>query len=89
MAFVVGQMQNFDLSHSSRDVKGLAFQKFVYAHQRGDRGEFFTPDPIIELAVKMINPKIDETILDPAWWYRRFSCSSLKTRRRINNRFKS
>ncbi|WJA60039.1 type I restriction enzyme HsdR N-terminal domain-containing protein [Staphylococcus aureus] len=51
LAFVVGQMQNFDLSHSSRDVKGLAFQKFVYAHQRGDRGEFFTPDPIIELAV--------------------------------------
>ncbi|UNT55613.1 restriction endonuclease subunit M [Lysinibacillus capsici] len=66
LAFVVGQMQYFDLSHSSRDVKGLAFQKFVYAHQRGDRGEFFTPDPIIELAVKMIKPRQDEIILDPA-----------------------
>ncbi|HDC9526763.1 TPA: restriction endonuclease subunit M [Staphylococcus aureus] len=78
LAFVVGQMQNFDLSHSSRDVKGLAFQKFVYAHQRGDRGEFFTPDPIIELAVKMINPKIDETILDPACGTGGFLVAALK-----------
>lgn len=66
LAFVVGQLQNYDLSHSSRDVKGLAFQKFVYAHQRGDRGEFFTPDPIIELAVKIINPNVNQIILDPA-----------------------
>jgi type I restriction enzyme M protein len=66
LAFVVGQLQNYDLSHSSRDVKGLAFQKFVYAHQRGDRGEFFTPDPIIELAVYIINPTINELVADPA-----------------------
>ena len=66
LAFVVGQLQNYDLSHSSRDIKGLAFQKFVYAHQRGDRGEFFTPDPIIELAVKMIRPNLNQIVLDPA-----------------------
>ncbi len=66
LAFVVGQLQNYDLSHSSRDIKGLAFQKFVYAHQRGDRGEFFTPDPIIELAVKMIKPNLNQVVLDPA-----------------------
>ncbi len=66
LAFVVGQLQNYDLSHSSRDVKGLAFQKFVYAHQRGDRGEFFTPDPIIEMAVQIINPTANEIVLDPA-----------------------
>jgi Type I restriction-modification system methyltransferase subunit len=66
LAFVVGQLQFYDLSHSSRDVKGLAFQKFVYAHQRGDRGEFFTPDPIIELATNIVAPTINDIILDPA-----------------------
>ena len=78
LAFVVGQLQYYDLSHSSRDVKGLAFQKFVYAHQRGDRGEFFTPDPIIELAVKFISPKIDETVLDPACGTSGFLVATLK-----------
>ncbi len=66
LAFVVGQLQNLDLRHSPRDVKGAAFQKFVYAHQRGERGQFFTPDPIVDLAVKFLDPKPDERILDPA-----------------------
>lgn len=78
LAFVVGQLQNFDLSHSSRDIKGLAFQKFVYAHQRGDRGEFFTPDPIIDLAVKMISPNMNEIVLDPACGTGGFLVASMK-----------
>ena len=78
LAFVVGQLQYYDLSHSSRDVKGLAFQKFVYAHQRGDRGEFFTPDPIISLAVTMINPQMNEIVLDPACGTGGFLVAALK-----------
>lgn len=66
LAFVVGQLQNLDLRHSPRDVKGAAFQKFVYAHQRGERGQFFTPDPIVDLVVKFLDPKPNERILDPA-----------------------
>jgi len=78
LAFVVGQLQNYDLSHSSRDVKGLAFQKFVYAHQRGDRGEFFTPDPIIDLAVKIISPTMNQVVMDPACGTGGFLVSSMK-----------
>lgn len=78
LAFVVGQLQNYDLSHSSRDIKGLAFQKFVYAHQRGDRGEFFTPDPIIELAVKIIKPNLNQVVLDPACGTGGFLVSAMK-----------
>lgn len=32
----------------------------------GDAGEFYTPRPVIQLMVKVINPRIGETILDPA-----------------------
>lgn len=66
LAFVVGQLQNFDLRHSKRDIKGAAFQKFVYAHQRGERGQFFTPDPIIELVIHFLDPQANERVLDPA-----------------------
>lgn len=66
LAFVVSQLQKFNLRDTAADVKGTAFQTFVYAHQRGDRGEFFTPHPILELMVKMMNPGDAELLLDPA-----------------------
>jgi type I restriction enzyme M protein len=66
IAFIVNVLQNIDLSKSSRDIKGLAFQKFVYSKQRKDRGQFFTPEQVIDLCVKIIKPKIGDKILDPA-----------------------
>lgn len=32
----------------------------------GDAGEFYTPRPVVKFMVEMINPKIGETVLDPA-----------------------
>jgi len=63
---VVSQLQDYSLIKTPADIKGTAFQTFVYAHQRGERGEFFTPYPIVELAVKMLDPKDYELVLDPA-----------------------
>jgi type I restriction enzyme M protein len=66
LAYIVGRLQYISLSKTSGDVKGEAFQTFVNRHQRGDRGEFFTPHPIVRLAVEMIDPKPNERIIDPA-----------------------
>lgn len=66
LAFVVSQLQEYSLIETKADVKGTAFQTFVYAHQRGERGEFFTPHPIVELAVEMLDPKDNEKFIDPA-----------------------
>lgn len=66
IAFIVSQLQRYSLINTPVDVKGTAFQTFVHAHARGERGEFFTPYPILKLAVKMLNPKENEVILDPA-----------------------
>lgn len=66
LAFVVSQLQKFNLRDTKADIKGTAFQTFVYAHQRGDRGEFFTPHPILQLMVEMMNPWDAEMLLDPA-----------------------
>lgn len=32
----------------------------------GDAGEFYTPRPVVKFMVEMLDPKIGETVLDPA-----------------------
>ncbi|MGH9427843.1 MAG: HsdM family class I SAM-dependent methyltransferase, partial [Terriglobia bacterium] len=64
-AYVVGRLQLISLTQTLGDIKGKAFQAFVNRHQRGDRGEFFTPPPIVRLAGEMIDPKPDEALIDP------------------------
>jgi len=66
IAFVVSQLQKYSLINTAADVKGTAFQTFVYAHQRGERGEFFTPHPVVDLCVNMLDPKDNEKFIDPA-----------------------
>jgi type I restriction enzyme M protein len=66
LAYIVGRLQHVSLAQTPGDVKDEAFQAFVYRHQRGGRGEFFTPYPIVRLAVEMIAPKPNERVIDPA-----------------------
>lgn len=66
IAYVVSTLQWVSLEQTAADVKGEAFQVFFTRYQRGDRGEFFTPHPIVELAVQMIAPQPEEVIIDPA-----------------------
>jgi len=66
LAYIVGQLQYVSLIQTPADVKGEAFQAFIYRHQRGDRGEFFTPYPIVRLTVEMIAPRPNEKVIDPA-----------------------
>lgn len=66
LAYIINRLQFISLTRTSGDIKGEAFQAFTYRHQRGDRGEFFTPYPIVKLAVEMIAPKPNERVIDPA-----------------------
>lgn len=66
LGHVVSRLQSISLTRTPGDIKGEAFQTFTYRHQRGDRGEFFTPHPIVRLAVEMIDPQPNETVIDPA-----------------------
>lgn len=65
IGFVVNKLQSISLGDSSSDAKGLAFQKFLTHQDKEGRGQYFTPEPVIDFCVKMINPKYGETIIDP------------------------
>lgn len=62
---VVERIQEFSLIDSKADIKGRAFQKVLAPAIRAGMGQYFTPDPIVELAVGVIRPKANELILDP------------------------
>jgi type I restriction enzyme M protein len=62
---VVEKLQNFSLVDSSTDIKGRAFQKVLGPAIRAGMGQYFTPDPIVELAIEVIKPQASDLILDP------------------------
>lgn len=62
---VVERLQEFSLIDSKADIKGRAFQKVLAPAIRAGMGQYFTPDPIVGLAVAVLNPRADDLILDP------------------------
>lgn len=66
VAYIVSQLQRFSLLASPVDVKGIAYEEIVGSNLRGDRGEFFTPRNACRMAVRMVDPKPSDRLLDPS-----------------------
>ena len=64
LAYIVSELQKYSLLNTNIDIKGKAYEEIVGANLRGDRGEFFTPRNIMKMVVEMINPSVDEKVLD-------------------------
>lgn len=78
LGFTINKLQGISLLGSSQDAKGLAFQKFLSHHEKDGRGQFFTPEPVIDFCVAMMQPKPEETVIDPACGSGGFLMSALK-----------
>lgn len=64
LAYIVSELQKYSLLNTRIDIKGKAYEEIVGANLRGDRGEFFTPRNVMTMVVEMIDPAIDEKVLD-------------------------
>ncbi len=53
LAYVVSELQRISLLGTRADVKGAAYEELVGQNLRGDRGEYFTPRNVCEMAVRM------------------------------------
>lgn len=62
---IVEELQIYNLSHTSDDVKGIAFEKFLGRTFRGELGQFFTPRTIVEFMVAALDPQEGEYVCDP------------------------
>ncbi len=59
-------LERYNLSDTSEDVKGIAFERFLGRTFRGEIGQFFTPRTIVEFMVRMIEPTEQDSVCDPA-----------------------
>ncbi len=63
---IVKLLERYNLSDTSEDIKGIAFERFLGRTFRGEIGQFFTPRTIVEFMIRMIDPKEGDIICDPA-----------------------
>lgn len=63
---IVKLLERYNLSDTSEDIKGIAFERFLGRTFRGEIGQFFTPRTIVEFMIRMVEPKEGEIICDPA-----------------------
>ena len=64
LAVVISQLQSYSFMDSPHDVIGTAYETYVAAHLKGERGQYFTNRLVINMMVKMANPNEKDIILE-------------------------
>lgn len=62
---IVEELQIYNLSTTSDDVKGIAFEQFLGRTFRGELGQFFTPRTVVDFMVNILDPEEGEVLCDP------------------------
>ena len=62
----VASLEGVKLFNSDLDVVDEAFEYLMSKSQKGEKGQYFTPRFVIDMCVKILNPKETETMIDPA-----------------------
>lgn len=66
MKSCVKELQNVKLFNSNLEIVDDAFEHLVNQNQKEGMGQYFTPRYIIDMCVKMLNPRPDEKMIDTA-----------------------
>lgn len=59
-------LEPYSLAHTDLEVVDAAFEYLINPEQKGQKGQYFTPRPVVKMAVKMLNPQDGEKVIDPA-----------------------
>src|SRR5262249_7437364 len=62
----VSALEPVSLAHSDLEVMDAAFEYLVNPEQKGQKGQYFTPRPVVKMAVHMLEPQDGERVIDPA-----------------------
>lgn len=63
---IVSSLQNYKLLDSNLQVIDDAFEYLIPDVAKGKKGQYFTPRHVIDMCIKMLNPKKDEFVIDTA-----------------------
>ncbi|TAE03655.1 MAG: restriction endonuclease subunit M [Bacteroidetes bacterium] len=78
IVYVVGELQNYSLMNSERDVVADAFETFIGHALKGGQGQFFTPRNVVRMIVDILQPSENDKIIDPACGSGGFLVDALK-----------
>lgn len=78
IAYIAGELQQYCLIESERDVIADAFETFISPSLRGGQGQFFTPRNVVKLLVSLVNPTRKDRLIDPACGSGGFLIESLR-----------
>lgn len=66
LSVCVASLQDVKLFNSNLEVVDEAFEYLISKNSKGEKGQYFTPRYVIDMCVKMLNPKEDEKMIDTA-----------------------
>lgn len=66
LAVCVSTLQDIKLFNNNLDVVDDAFEYLIDKAQKGEKGQYFTPRYVIDMCVKMMNPTMEDYIIDTA-----------------------
>ena len=66
LAVCVSSLQDIKLFNSNLQVVDEAFEYLVNKSAKSEKGQYFTPRHVIDMCVRMLNPKRNETMIDTA-----------------------
>lgn len=66
LAVCVATLQDIKLFNNNLDVVDDAFEYLMSKAQKGEKGQYFTPRYVIDMCVKMMNPNVNDKIIDTA-----------------------
>lgn len=66
LSVCVASLQDVKLFNSNLDVVDEAFEYLINKSSKGEKGQYFTPRYVIDMCVRMLNPKADEKMIDTA-----------------------
>lgn len=63
---ILEKLENYNLSDTQDDVKGIAFEQFLGTTFRGELGQYFTPRTLVDFMTEILDPQEGEIVCDPA-----------------------
>ncbi|MHA2073506.1 MAG: N-6 DNA methylase [Candidatus Hodarchaeales archaeon] len=66
LELIVKDLETLCIIEASRDAIGDVFEIFLGPSLRGNKGQFFTPKNIVKTMIKLLDPKREEKVIDPA-----------------------
>lgn len=66
LSVCIGGLEKVKLLDANMEIIDRAFEYLLPDVAKGKKGQYFTPRHVIDMAIKMLNPKKNENIIDPA-----------------------